>query len=263
MPKALKQQESRRRPRGRTQKVKIEHHAKVVIYARFSPRPDAEECDSCDKQIARAKEYCERRGWLWAESRIYRDDDESGGDWDRPEIWNAINATKRGMVLLVTCWDRLARDTQFTLMVNEDLRRRGAVLYSGQEGPFDDEDNPAIKLTSTLLAAVAEYVRRIIAAKTRAAMRRHVRNGRVMSRELPIGFEYDPDSPKHEDSGLPTRMRTNDQEEGQVQRILELRKRRWSLRKIARYMNDYDRPIRGHTWSHRTVSRVLAFRGVR
>jgi DNA invertase Pin-like site-specific DNA recombinase len=234
----------------------------VVIYARFSPRPDAEECDSSEKQIARCREYAEKRGWEPGECRTFHDDDESGGDWERVQFWQAMTAAKRGMVFLVYCWDRLARDTQFSLMVNELLARKGVTLYSVIEGPFDDDDNPTIKLTSTIIAAVAEFFRRMAAARTSAAMRRQIRDGLVRSSKVPFGQEFDPDSPPHPESGRPTRTRDNEHEQAQVQRVLELRRRGWKQRQIARYMNEHDRPIRGKAWNHVTVGRILKFAGV-
>ena len=35
----------------------------AVIYARFSPRPDANECDSVEKQLERCRSYCKAHGY--------------------------------------------------------------------------------------------------------------------------------------------------------------------------------------------------------
>lgn len=248
----------RGRPRGRW----MPKHPKVVIYTRFSPRPDAEECKSCELQVSDCRTYCERRTWFPAEDRTFLDKDQSGADRDRPGLFAAIDATRRGMVFLVDRWDRLGRDTLWNLNVAEDVKRRGAILYSVQEGPWDDEASPETKLLSVVLSAVAEYLRKKANAKTSAKMRAHVRSGRVMSAETPLGWEHDPDGERHAESGRPIRMRRNEEEQRQIARVLYiLSEMGWSHRKVARYMNEQDRPIRGRAWSHKTIRKILDFQG--
>ena len=57
----------------------------AVIYARFSPRPDAQECDSVAKQRERCRAYCQAHGYdVIAEKH---DEDMSGGRADnRPGL---------------------------------------------------------------------------------------------------------------------------------------------------------------------------------
>ena len=43
-----------------------------------------------------------------------------------------------------------------------------------------------------ILHALAEYERKVISARTKAAMLRHIRNGRRMSHRLPYGWKADP-----------------------------------------------------------------------
>lgn len=248
----------RGRPRGRW----MPKHPKVVIYARFSPRPDSDQCDSCDKQISYLRDFCERRTWFPAGERTFQDDNLSGGDWDRVGIFEAIRACKRGWVLLVYNWERLGRDTLFNLLVANKLRRAGVVLYSATEGPFEDDTDPNRLLMATIISAFAEFQRRTSATRTSVQMKRHVKNGRMMGSVPPIGFELDPDSPPHPESGRPSRMRPCPEEQRQVERLKHCFELGWSFRKIARYMNAQDRPIRGKAWYHHTVRRALEFAGI-
>jgi DNA invertase Pin-like site-specific DNA recombinase len=56
-----------------------------VIYARFSPLPDAQECDSVARQRERCRAYCQAHGYdVIAEKH---DEDMSGGRADnRPGL---------------------------------------------------------------------------------------------------------------------------------------------------------------------------------
>ena len=58
----------------------------AVIYARFSPRPDAQDCDSVEKQRDRCRSYCKAHGYdVIAEKD---DEDMSGGRADnRAGVW--------------------------------------------------------------------------------------------------------------------------------------------------------------------------------
>jgi hypothetical protein len=50
------------------------------LYARFSPRPSPEECDSDEKQLARCRAYCVGHGYTVIAERS--DKDLSGGRAD-------------------------------------------------------------------------------------------------------------------------------------------------------------------------------------
>ena len=83
---------------------------KVILYARFSPRPLASECESVESQLAELRAYCVQHGHEVVGE--FSDKALSGGsDWDtRPGMLDAANACTRGMVFLVRSYDRLFRD---------------------------------------------------------------------------------------------------------------------------------------------------------
>ena len=64
----------------------------AVVYARHSPRPSPEECDSVEKQIERCRAYCAKQGYTVV--REFSDKNMSGGRADnRPGLQAAIRET--------------------------------------------------------------------------------------------------------------------------------------------------------------------------
>jgi DNA invertase Pin-like site-specific DNA recombinase len=142
----------------------------AVIYARFSPRPNAEECDSVEKQLERCRSYCKAHGYdVIAEQD---DEDMSGGRADnRPGLQAAIAlACKAKAVLVVYKLDRLARNTRDALDVLERLQRSKADLASLVEQI--NSRSPMGKFFFTQVAAFAETGAR---ADQGADQRRHAR----------------------------------------------------------------------------------------
>src|SRR5438128_413599 len=167
----------------------------AVIYARFSPRPDAQDCDSIEKQRDRCRSYCKAHGYdVIAEKD---DEDMSGGRMDnRPGLQRAIAlACKHKAVLVVYKLDRLARNTRDALDVLERLQKSKADLASLVEQI--NSRSPMGKFFFTQLAAFAELERDQIRARTSAAMRSYQADGRRMTRpdRCPFGKEPNPSNP--------------------------------------------------------------------
>ena len=84
----------------------------AMISTRFSPRPDAAGCDSCDKQEERCRASCASRGYYKVRT-VHPDDEVSGGVLDRPGLAAALrdlaDAGQEGedAVLVVDTVDRL------------------------------------------------------------------------------------------------------------------------------------------------------------
>jgi site-specific DNA recombinase len=140
-----------------------------VIYARFSPRPDANECDSFEKQTERCRAYCGVHGYEVIGKK--HDNDMSGGRADnRPGLQAAIAlACKHKAVLVVYKLDRLARHTRDVLEVLDRLQNSKADPASLVEQI--NSRSPVGNLFFTQLAAFAELEREQIRARTSAAMK--------------------------------------------------------------------------------------------
>jgi len=232
-----------------------------ILYARFSPRPNSNDCDSVDKQIRDMEEYCVRYNHIV--TGTFSDEALSGSAVDRPGLWDCINALKRGYVMLIYSWDRLARDTYLSEIIQMQVKKKGcSILSITQEDT--SKDTPESKLVRTILLAIAEYQRQILRARTRAAMLRFQKEGRRMCSPhlLPYGRMTDPDNP--------ALMIDNPAEQTVIKRVIELHMTGISLRAVAKKLIDAGfeprrvrkrfrgKPIQVKgTWRHNLVKSIL------
>lgn len=221
---------------------------KAVLYARFSPRPNAAECDSIDRQFEDMREWCQREGY--AVMYEFYDEARSGGSTDRPGMWDALHALKKGWVLIVRSFDRLYRDSTMGLyIIKTEIEKKGANVISITDGGAS-ADSPDAKLVRGVLLLLAEYQREMIRAKTRAAMRRHQSRGRIMSSKIPYGYIRDEKDPK--------RMKPYEPEQEVIRVMENLRTTDKSLRAIAGHLNGKNiKSKEGSLWHHYQVKRIL------
>lgn len=218
----------------------------TVIYTRFSPRRNAEESESCEVQQAYCEQHAAQKGY---EIRaIIHDPDVSGADEYREKLWEAISLLYKGDVLLVYKRDRLARNVYLAEQINRAVRTRGATIEA-VSGDIPG-NGPEQILVRQVLAAIAEYERKLISTRTRMSMRQHQRNGRRMSHHPPYGWGADPDDPK--------RLVPIPSEMGAVERIKALHAEGKTYYEIAKILND-EMPDRARTgkWYDKTVRKVL------
>jgi DNA invertase Pin-like site-specific DNA recombinase len=218
----------------------------AILYARFSPRRDADTCESIETQWQACERFCGDRGWPVAGRHCDRA--LSGSDADRPGLWDAVDASGRGDVLVVYRLDRLARDVYLSEVVRREVGKRGATIAAVIGDAAGD--GPEDVLIRQVLQAFAEYERKVIAARTKHAMLRHQAAGRRMSAVAPYGWRVSPD-----DAG---RLIVDHDEQSVVCRIRELHQSGASARCIARRLQVESIPSRGRAWHHTTVTRILA-----
>jgi len=193
-----------------------------IIYSRFSPRRNADESESIEFQLDACRAYCQQNNIEIVGE--FADRALSGGDEDRPELWAAIAALERGYVLVVYRLDRLARSVYLSDIIERAVHTKKATFLSiAGEGTWSDSDEDF--LIRKILQALAEYERKVISARTRAAMLRHQANGRLMGSIPPYGWKIDP-----EDSRKIVR---NPYERIIINQIERLHGKGLSLRKIA------------------------------
>lgn len=162
---------------------------KAIIYTRFSPRPDANDSDSCETQERICRDYAQLKGFEVVS--VHADPDRSGADEFREELWAAINEIKKGCVLLVYKRDRLARNVYLAESINRAVAKRQGriVAVTGDvEG-----DTPETQLIRQVVAAMAEYERKLISKRTSDAMKAKQRAGKRVSRYAPYGWRFDAD----------------------------------------------------------------------
>jgi len=223
----------------------------AVIYARFSPRRNADECESIETQVEACRAYCVANGLTVAGE--YEDREKSGADIERPGLWQAVDSLQRGWVLVVYKLDRLCRSVYLAEIIERAVaKRRARIVSIAGEGASlsEQDDNDEAWLIRRILQTFAEYQRRVTAARTKAAMLRHQRTGRRMSDKAPFGFQTDPDNPK--------RLVEVPEEQETIDLIADLREEGHGARAIARRLNEAEIPCRDATlWRHQQVQRVL------
>ncbi len=105
----------------------------ALIYTRFSPRPNAQECDSCEKQEERCRAYCQRQEYEVV--AVHSDKAVSGKVFERPALQAVLESLEPDMVLVVDTSDRMARDMLVALTIRHEVDRTGAALEFADGSP--------------------------------------------------------------------------------------------------------------------------------
>jgi site-specific DNA recombinase len=221
----------------------------AILYARFSPRPSPEECDSVEKQLERCRAYA--LGHDYTVVAEHHDKDLSGGRADnRPGLQKAIAAAcRRRAVLVVYSLSRLARCTKDAIDLAERLSAAGADLAVIQESV--NTRSPMGRFIFTLFSGLAQLEREQIADRTSSAMLKHQANGRRMTRldRCPFGWRLDPADPE--------RLVEDAEEQATIGRIRRLHRDGAGLREIGRCLDRAGVSCRGGAWQHTTIAAIL------
>lgn len=222
---------------------------KCVIYARFSPRPDAAESDSAEKQIEICREYAQQNGYEVVGEFV--DKAKSRNDANREGLIRAIDSIKRGQVLL--CYDLSRFGAGHTAIVYEqDLIRRGGSLEV-VDGPNTAND-PDTKMLRTIMFAFKEREREMIAERTRIKMLKMQREGRSVSGHPPYGYTKDPNDK--------TRLIKDPDEYPVLEKIISLYEGGMSMSGIAKKLDETNvKSRRGNGWHATTIRRSLVRTG--
>lgn len=148
----------------------------AAIYARVSTNNG----QNPEMQLRELREYCHRRGWAVAEE--YVDVGISGAKERRPELDRMLADAHRRKFDAVTVWrfDRFARSVSHLLRALETFRALGIEFVSLSEQV--DTSTPTGKMVFTVLGAVAELERSLIAERVRAGLRNAKAKGRRLGR---------------------------------------------------------------------------------
>lgn len=150
---------------------------RAVLYSRVSTLHHGQDPEVQSREI---REYCLRRGWpLVAE---YVDAGISGAKERRPQLDRLIaDAHKRKFeVIVVWKFDRFARSVSHLLRALENFRALGIEFVSLSEQI--DTSTPTGKMIFTVLGAVAELERSLIAERVRAGLRNARAKGKRLGR---------------------------------------------------------------------------------
>lgn len=150
---------------------------RAALYARISTTNHGQDTELQTREL---REYCERRGWtVFAE---YVDAGVSGAKDSRPELNRlmADAAKRRFDVIAVWKFDRFARSVSHLLRALDTFQVLGIDFVSLSESL--DTATPSGRMVFTVLGAVAELERSLIAERVRAGLRNAVAKGKKLGR---------------------------------------------------------------------------------
>lgn len=150
---------------------------RTAIYARVSTANYGQDPKLQTREL---EEYCERRGWRV--SGEYVDEGISGSKDSRPELNKLMADAHRRRFDAIVVWrfDRFARSVSHLLRALETFKALGVEFVSLSEQV--DTSTPTGKMVFTVLGAVAELERSLIAERVKAGLRNARAKGKRLGR---------------------------------------------------------------------------------
>src|SRR5713226_9481976 len=150
---------------------------RAAVYARVSTTGNGQ---SPEMQLRELREYCERRGWQIAGE--YVDAGISGSKDKRPQLDRMMTEAHKRRFDVVAVWkfDRFARSVSHLLRALDTFRVLGIEFVSLSESLVTA--TPAGRMVFTVLGAVAELERSLIAERVRAGLRNARAKGKRLGR---------------------------------------------------------------------------------
>jgi DNA invertase Pin-like site-specific DNA recombinase len=154
---------------------------KTAIYARVSTGNGNQHPEM---QLREIRSYAKGRGW--AVTREYIDEGISGMKESRPELNKLLADAHLRRFDAVVCWrfDRFARSVSHLLRALETFKALGIEFVSLSEQV--DTSTPTGKMVFTVLGAVAELERNLIAERVKAGLRNARAKGKILGRPRKI-----------------------------------------------------------------------------
>lgn len=160
----------------------------AAIYSRKSTTQEksSEEARSVARQIALAREFADRQGWIVSPQHIYIDDGISGGVFDpkqRPGLAALLRAAKSRPrafdVLVVMNQSRLARRQRYAVDIVHDLTDAGVRIFHYQTGLERKMATASDRFMVSVDGFSDEAYRESVRVTTRETMRRKAERGEV------------------------------------------------------------------------------------
>lgn len=214
-----------------------------VLYARFSPRPDAAECDSILQQESRCAAYAVAK--TYHINGAYRDENVSGGILVRPGLQKALAALKSGYVLVVDRSDRLSRSIAVGLAIREQIKEQGCTIEYVDGTPSGD--SPEDTLFQNIMDSFATFERDRICFNTKRAMGKKKENCERVG-QIPIGWRLDAGDIEGK------RLVKHQEEWEDIKSICQKRSAGYSFKKIREDLDMYGQAKR--VWREKTMRRL-------
>ncbi len=154
---------------------------RVAVYARVSTLGKGQDTEV---QLRELRQFAQARGWQIAGE--YVDEGISGAKEKRPQLDLLMADAHRRRFDAVIVWrfDRFARSVSHLLRALETFNALGVAFVSLSESL--DTSTPAGKMVFTVLGAVAELERSLIAERVRAGLRNARAKGKCLGRPRKI-----------------------------------------------------------------------------
>ncbi len=220
---------------------------RAFIYTRFSPRPDAKDCDSCEKQASRCRHFCESRGWDYVAP--HSDENVSGVDVERLALNRLIYtliAEGKKCPVVIDSPDRLARDLMVGLVLRERIIRAGGLITYVDGSPSGD--SPEDKFIANMMLALATLERDRVSYRTSRGLKKRQANGEFFGK-APIGYQRP--------EGKGTKLVSCDSERDAVLTARCLFDFGWSTAAVAQRIEDNFGGFRGGHWKAKTVRKMV------
>ncbi len=217
---------------------------RAIGYVRVSSIGQAVEGISLEAQRAKILAWCDYNEYELSE--IFSDEGISGKKAsNRPGLQQALNSIGKGDVLVFYSLSRLARSTKDAIAISELLQKKDAHFVSLSEDI--NTTSAAGKMIFRMLAVLAEFERDLVSERTCFALRHKRDNGFKTGGDIPYGFD-----------SIQGKLFENHQEQEVIRRILALRAKGYSMRKIASTLNeDGILTKRGKQWQATQVQGIL------
>jgi DNA invertase Pin-like site-specific DNA recombinase len=150
---------------------------RVALYARVSTTNHGQDVTVQTREL---EQFFKARGWQMVDT--YVDSGVSGAKDSRPELNRLMADAHKRRFDVVAVWkfDRFARSVSHLLRALETFDALGIAFVSLSESL--DTSTPAGKLVFTVLGAVAELERSLIAERVRAGLRHAISKGKKLGR---------------------------------------------------------------------------------
>ena len=211
-------------------------------YVRVSTDEQVDEGISLRAQRYRIKAYAQAHGLTLV--RTYADEGITGRTMDRPGLQKLIRLAKSSEceTIIVYRLSRLSRRTRDLLFLIEDVFLNGCTRLISINEHIDTETAMG-RFLLTIMGAMAQMERELIAERTKASLRFKQEQGQQLG-SAPYGFRW---NTKGKLVQVAKEMRV-------VRRIFKLRKQGMSYGKIAKALNESKvKTKRGGTWHPATV----------
>lgn len=221
----------------------------AIIYTRFSPRPNAKECDSCEKQQERCMKFLEGKVPHGGVILCFADKSVSGDKLPRRGLADALIAIEPGAMFVVDRSDRLSRSMLVNLTIRGEIKGRGGVLQYADDSPCSD--SPEDTFVQDILSAVSALELARIRLNTKRGIARNRAAGKKINSRIPTGMMEDPENP-----GM--LVKCQKEREGILSACRLRRNTDFNRGRIALWLTESLGHYRGKPWDGRLVDKIIA-----